>query len=322
MKANATRAECPLLHDEDRYRDEVLCGLRRTPKRLSSKFFYDARGSALFEQICEQPEYYLTRAELELLELHADQIGATLGDDVLLIEYGSGSARKTARLLGAMPRAAGYLPVEISRAALDDSVKTLARLFPALPIAPLYADFTNFNLDRPALPAHRRRVVYFPGSTLGNFETSDAIELLRQMRGQIGGQGAALIGIDLRKDEAVMEAAYNDAAGITSAFTLNMLTRFNRELDASFQLEYFRHQARYNAVLGRIETHIVSTREQRVSIAGTAVRFAADEAMLVEYSYKYSAPGFAMLAARAGLRVQGVWTDPDQRFSVQLLMPR
>ncbi|NKF23477.1 L-histidine N(alpha)-methyltransferase [Solimonas marina] len=303
-------------------RDEVLGGLRRSPKRLSPKFFYDARGSALFEQICDQPEYYLTRAELELLDAHADDIAAALGEDVLLIEYGSGSARKTARLIEAMQGEARYVPVEISATALDQSVDDLRALFPALDVAPICADFTSFQLESHDLPAHARRVVYFPGSTLGNFETADAVALLKQMRRQIGANGAALIGIDLRKDKATIESAYNDAAGVTAAFTLNMLARFNRELQADFELAHFAHRARYNVALGRIETHIVSHRQQRIRVADTFIHFDADEAMLVEYSYKYSPPGFAHLAAQAGLHVQRIWTDAQQRFSVQLLVPR
>jgi dimethylhistidine N-methyltransferase len=300
-------------------RAEVLRGLRRAPKRLPSKFFYDAEGSALFERICAQPEYYLTRAELEIVDEYADDIADALGAGVALIEYGSGSARKTARLLAALADCAAYVPVEISPAALDGCAARIAAIAPALPIAPVCADFTQFELAPEALPAHRRRVIYFPGSTLGNFDTPEALALLRQMRRQIGGDGAVVIGIDLRKDAATLEAAYNDAAGVTAAFTLNMLARFNRELQADFDLRRFRHRARWNAETSRIETHIVSTAEQSVRVAGWRIRFAADEAMLVEYSCKYSLPQFAALAARAGLRVERVWTDAQRRFSVQLL---
>jgi L-histidine N-alpha-methyltransferase len=300
---------------------EVLRGLRRTPKRLSPKFFYDAVGSSLFERICEQPEYYLTRMEIGILDRHADDMAAALGAEALLIEYGSGSARKTAQLLGALPDCAGYVPVEISASALDGCAVALAARFPTLTIAPVCGDFTNLVLGADELPAHRRRVIYFPGSTLGNFETADALALLRQMRRQMGADGAALIGIDLRKNAADIEAAYNDVAGVTADFTLNMLARFNRELRADFNLRRFRHQARYNAEAGRIETHIVSLADQDVRVAGWRIRFAAGEAMHVEYSYKYSVPQFAALAARAGLSVQRLWTDPAQRFSVQLLVP-
>lgn len=300
---------------------EVLRGLRRTPKRLSPKFFYDAAGSALFEEICAQPEYYLTRAEHEILDAHAPEMAALLGLGTLLIEYGSGSARKTAKLLRAMPDCAAYVPVDISEAALEGSVAALRAELPALPIAPLRADFCAGALEPADLPPHARRTLYFPGSTLGNFDTPEALALLRQMRRRAGEDGHVLIGIDLRKDAATIEAAYNDAAGVTAAFTLNMLRRFNRELCADFDLAGFRHQARYNAAAGRIETHILSLRRQDVRVAGWRIRFEAGEAMLVEYSYKYSMPGFAALASRAGLAVQRVWTDAARRFSVQLLAP-
>ncbi|WP_051361895.1 L-histidine N(alpha)-methyltransferase [Solimonas soli] len=303
------------------YCGEVLRGLRRTPKRLPSKFFYDARGSALFERICEQPEYYLTRAELEIVDAHAADIADALGAGVALIEYGSGSARKTARLLTALRECAAYVPVEISPSALQGCARRIAALAAGLPIAPVCADFTQFSLAPDVLPPHRRRVVYFPGSTLGNFDDAGALALLRQMRRQIGDSGAALIGIDLRKDAATLEAAYNDAAGVTADFTLNMLARFNRELRADFQLRRFAHRARWNAEASRIETHIVSLAEQDVRVAGWRFHFAAGEAMLVECSCKYSLPQFAALAARAGLRVQRMWTDARQRFSVQLLVP-
>lgn len=303
------------------YCGEVLRGLRRTPKRLSSKFFYDARGSELFERICEQPEYYLTRAELDILDTHAGDIAAALGPDVALIEYGSGSACKTTRLIAALDACAAYVPVEISESALHGCPRRIAAVAPQLPVAPVCADFTRFVLDPAALPAHRRRVIYFPGSTLGNFDDGEALALLRQMRQQMGPDGAAVVGIDLRKDAATLEAAYNDAAGVTAAFTLNMLARFNRELRANFDLRQFAHRARWNAQASRIETHIVSLIEQSVRVAGWRFRFGAGETMLVEYSCKYSLPQFAALAARAGLRVREVWMDAQQRFSVQLLVP-
>ena len=301
--------------------DEVSRGLHLRPKRLPSKFFYDAAGSALFEQICAQPEYYLTRAELEIMRMHAGAMAACLGPGVVLIEYGSGSGLKTRLLLRELADPTAYMPVDISRAALTASGATLMRDFPALKILPLCADFTaGVKLPTPRQPV-RRKVVYFPGSTLGNFEARDAVRLLSQMRVQIGRDGAALIGIDLKKDRNLLEAAYNDAAGVTAMFTLNMLARFNRELGADFNLARFRHRARYNDLAGRIETHIVSRVDQEVRIGVERFHFATDEMMLVEYSCKYTAEEFARLAAAAGLRVKRHWTDAAQRFSVQYLVP-
>lgn len=304
----------------DAYRFEVLDGLRRTPKKLSSKFFYDARGSALFERICEQPEYYLTRTELGILERHGDAIAAALGPDVLLMEYGCGSAIKTRRLLDHLVRPAAYVPVEVSESALSDAEASVRLAHPSLKVAPLCADFT-IGPGPAALSQlpRRRTVVFFPGSTLGNFDTPAALSLLRKMRGEMGPGGAALVGIDLKKDPATIEAAYNDAAGVTAAFTLNMLARFNRELDADFDLDAFRHRARYHPLAGRIETHIVSRRAQRVRVAGETFSYAADEAMLVEYSCKYSRDDLERLCSRAGLRVEHWWTDDGERFAVTCL---
>ena len=298
---------------------EVREGLQRTPKRLSSKYFYDAEGSALFEEICVQPEYYLTGAELSIMREHSAAIAAVLGPSVLLIEYGSGSGLKTQLLLAQLMAPAAYVPVEISQSALLESVARLGKTFPQIEMLPLCADFTQRIVPpRSAMPP-RRRVIYFPGSTLGNFEARDALALLSKMRDEMGEHGAALIGIDLKKDSAIIEAAYNDAAGVTAAFTLNMLARFNRELGADFDLAQFNHRARYNGMAGRIETHIVSRCAQTVQIADRLFKFAADEAMLVEYSCKYSLDDFARLAARAGLRVKNIWMDAQQQFSLQYL---
>jgi len=300
---------------------EVLEGLRRQPRSLPSKYFYDPAGSALFERICEQPEYYLTRTEIGIMREHAADIAAALGPRVLLMEYGSGSGLKTRLLLAALSAPVAYAPVEISRAALLESLDAIRREFPALELLPVCADFTAYVAPpRPAAGACRR-VIYFPGSTLGNFTLAEAVSLLRQMRREMGPGGAALVGIDLRKDPALLEAAYNDAAGVTAAFTLNMLARFNRELDADFDLAAFRHCARYNAMAGRIETHILSLREQAVRIDGHCIPFARGDAILVEYSYKYALEQFALLARQAGLRVAQQWSDAQRRFSLQYLVP-
>jgi len=303
---------------------DALSGLSKSPKRLSSKYFYDARGSQLFERICEQPEYYPTRTELAIMRDHVGAIAATLGPDVRLVEYGSGSGLKTRLLLRNLESPVAYVPVEISRNALAESVGQLEREFPRIEMLPVCADFTRpIKLPR-AARAPRQTIVYFPGSTLGNFAPDDALRLLRQMRneaGQGGGvlDGGVLIGIDLVKDTTTLEAAYNDAAGVTAEFTLNLLVRMNRELGADFDLGAFRHRARWHPLAERIETHIVSRREQDAHIDGRTFHFAENEAMLVEYSCKYTLEGFARFAARAGLRVAEVWTDPHRQFSVQWL---
>ncbi|MGQ0620089.1 MAG: L-histidine N(alpha)-methyltransferase [Panacagrimonas sp.] len=306
--------------DSTEFAADVRKGLSGRHKRIPSKYFYDTRGSALFEEICEQPEYYLTRTELAILRDHAGSMAKAVGPHALVVEYGSGSAIKTRLLLDALIDPVAYVPVEISHSALDDSVQRLARMFPRIEILPVSADFTT----RVSLPQPKKRrpasvLVFFPGSTLGNFETPDAVRLLEVMYEEIGPRGAALVGIDLRKDVERIEAAYNDRAGVTAAFTLNLLARLNRELDADFDLRQFRHHARYNVLAGRIETHIVSRIDQRVRVDGMAVDFAAGEPMLVEYSCKYALPEFERMAARARLQVSATWTDPEGLFAMQLL---
>ena len=295
-------------------------GLALKPKRLPSWLFYDEAGSALFERICEQPEYYLTQCEIALMAEHAASMAEVLGSDVRLVEYGSGSARKTDILLRQLASPATYVPVEISPEALRGSVARLGAAFPDLPIQPLYADFTR-PLRFPIPPrAPRRTVVYFPGSTIGNFENRDAVALLRKIRNEMGDGGGVLVGVDLKKDPAVIEAAYNDRAGVTAAFTLNMLARLNREIGSDFVLSQFDHRARYNPMAGRIETHIVSRCAQQVRVGRASVALREGEAIQVEYSCKYSLDDFAAIAARAGLEVARVWLDPQRMFSVQYLV--
>jgi dimethylhistidine N-methyltransferase len=314
------------LHDDERtppasgLLEVVRRGLRAQPKRLPSWLFYDATGSALFERICEQPEYYLTRCETALMQTHAAAIADTLGVDVRLVEYGSGSATKTRLLLEHMAAPVSYVPVEISPEPLQESVRRLGETFPALAVQPLCADFTR-ALRLPIPPrAPRRTVLYFPGSTIGNFDTRDAVALLRKMRGEMGDNGGILIGADLKKDPALIEAAYNDAAGVTAEFTLNMLARLNRELDCDFDLAGFRHHAHYNALAGRVETSLVSQRAQKVRLGRSQIAFGEDGAIRVEISCKYSVEDFAALAGKAGLEVLRVWLDPERMFSVQYLV--
>jgi dimethylhistidine N-methyltransferase len=316
--------EAYAVRDEQRPPDNALLqivqrGLRSQPKRLPSWLFYDEQGSALFEQICEQPEYYLTRAEIALLNRHAGDIADVLGPDVRLVEYGSGHAIKTRLLLEHLVTPVAWVPIELSSEPLRLGMERMAEHFPHLPIQPLAVDFTR-PLRLPVPPrAPRRTVVYFPGSTIGNFDEREAAQLLRKMRGEMGDNGGILVGVDIKKDRATIEAAYNDRAGVTAAFTLNMLTRLNRELGCNFELGAFRHRARYNAMAGRIETHIISQRDQRVRVGRLQVLFREDEATLVEYSCKYSLQDFASLAATAGLAVHHVWFDPERLFSLQYL---
>lgn len=297
---------------------DVLEGLARTPKRLPSKYLYDALGSQLFERICAQPEYYLTRAELELMHCHVAAIAAELGLGVRLLEYGSGSGIKTRLLLDHLIEPRACAPVEISSSALAASVEKLEARFPALDVLPICADFTRVV----PLPWERdgdgdgHAVVYFPGSTLGNFDADQACALLTKMHREAD---RALIGVDLVKDTAVLEAAYNDAAGVTAEFTLNLLARINRELGADFDLSGFAHRARYDARAARIETDIVSRYHQAVRLGSWRFEFAPGEAMRVEISCKYTRGSFARLARASGWAVAACWTDPGERFALFLL---
>lgn len=322
MKATAERYDLTDLHPaRDDLLDDILAGLSATPKCLPSKYFYDRRGSELFEDITRQPEYYLTRVELALLADSATGIAAAVGPRAHVVEYGSGSGRKTRLLLDALDDPVAYTPVEISRSALVGSVERLDREFGPVQMLPVLGDFTRAV----ALPGTERTagrvLVFFPGSTLGNLTDSDAVRLLKAMRDTMGPRGAALIGIDLQKSPALIDAAYNDAAGVTAAFTLNLLVRLNRELGANFDLGAFRHRAVYVPGRGRIETFIDSVRDQVVKVHDRSFAFAADEAMQVEYSHKYTDEGFAALAERAGLAVVQGWNDPKDWFGLRLLQP-
>ncbi|CAA9352321.1 MAG: FIG01210717: hypothetical protein [uncultured Lysobacter sp.] len=298
---------------------DTLAGLSMSPRRLPSKYFYDARGSKLFEQITRQPEYYPTRVELGLLEDRVADIACAVGPNVHVVEYGSGSGRKTRLLLEALNHPVAYTPIEISRSTVLESTARLAEEFPHIEMLPVCADFTRpVTLPEPLQDA-RSTLVFFPGSTLGNFVDDDAVTLLAAMRETMGPHGQALIGIDLDKDPSLLEAAYNDAAGVTAQFTLNLLTRLNREIGSDFDIDAFMHRAVYARERGRIETDLVSLQGQTVHVAGRAFEFAAGEAMRVEYSCKYTDERFAALAARAGLRVVDGWNDPRDWFGLRLL---
>ena len=302
--------------------ERVLEGLRESPKRIEPIWFYDPRGSALFERICTEPEYYLTRTELGIMRASAPQMAAALGPRVVLIEPGSGASLKTRLLLEALRAPRAYVPVDISRDQLMATTRRLRDDFPSLPVQPVCADFTEaFALPTAALHGEARRIVYFPGSTLGNFARPAAIDLLRRMRVLAGTRGAVLLGVDRVKDTAVLERAYNDAAGLTAAFNLNALHHLNRELGADFDPTAFAHRAPWVPDQSRIEMHLVANRELRFSVGGERFEMARGEHLLTEYSHKYTLADVADLARSAGLAVRRTWSDPQEWFSVLLLEP-
>ena len=308
-----------LAPSEESFRDAVLAGLRRTPKELPCKLFYDARGSELFEQICETPEYYLTRTEIAILETHAGEIARHIGPHCRLIELGSGASRKVRILLGALDPPAAYVPLDISRERLREAADGLAADFPDLKVVAVCADYTRpFAL--PPLPGPAgKRVGFFPGSTIGNFEPDAVVRFLRNYAELLGSGGEMLIGIDLKKDPAILNRAYNDAAGLNAAFNLNLLVRINRELGGDVDLDRFAHHAFYNEAAGRVELYIKSLADQIVGVAGRRFGFVEGELIHTENSYKYAIPEFRALAARAGFRAVETWTDPAQLFSVHYL---
>jgi dimethylhistidine N-methyltransferase len=303
----------------EQFRSDVLRGLRRRHKTLPCKYFYDAAGSRLFDAICGLPEYYPTRTELAILRAHADDMAQWLGPKVALIEYGSGSSVKTRLVLEALDHPAAYLPVDISGEHLHSAARQLAIDYPQLIVRPVCADFTRPIQLPDELPSGVRRIVYFPGSTIGNFSPRMAVKLLRGMARLAGLDGGVLLGADLKKSPRVLEAAYDDAAGVTAQFNLNLLARINRELGGNFDLKSFRHHALYQPRFGRIEMHLISTRQQRVRIAGELFEFAEGESIHTENSYKYTIAGLTRMAKRAGLRPRATWSDPRRWFSVLLL---
>jgi dimethylhistidine N-methyltransferase len=299
--------------------NEVLSGLRASPKRLSSTYLYDERGSQLFDEICELPEYYVTRTETRILQTHARDIAARIGEGALLVELGSGASTKTRLLLDQLPDLSAYVPVDISRSHLQAAAQRIAGSYPRLEVLPVCADFTQpFSLPKPRHAA-RRVVVFFPGSTIGNFDPAAATELLRSVRGIAGSAGGLLIGYDLVKDPAVLRAAYNDRAGVTAAFDLNVLHRLNRELGAGFEPGAFRHEAVWVPEASRIEMHLVSLRDQTVRLAGEAVTFDAAERLVTEHCHKYTPQSFATLADDGGWKGEQTWTDEQSYFNVQYL---
>ncbi|MEM9172588.1 MAG: L-histidine N(alpha)-methyltransferase [Pseudomonadota bacterium] len=294
----------------------LIDGLSLPQKTISPKYFYDEYGSELFERITELPEYYPTRTELGILTEHVEEMGASFGDDASLIEFGAGASAKVRILLDALQNIIVFVPVDISGDHLKAAADELAADYPNVQILPVAADFTRpFELPTPKrMPA--RNVVFFPGSTIGNFAPDAALDLLRTMRTVAKDSGGLLIGVDLQKDPAILERAYDDAEGVTATFNRNMLTHLNREFGSDFDANAFRHVSRYNTELNRIEMHLVSERDQTFTLGDTTFSIAKDETILTECSYKYTVDGFVALAAKAGFLVHKTWLDDNELFSV------
>ena len=302
----------------DSLRDEVLRGLRSSPKTLPPKLFYDTTGAALFERITTLPEYYLTRAELEILNTRVHEIASLAGPACALVEYGSGAGVKIRLLLDALDRPAAYVPIDISAEQLTRVAGEIAAEYPGLIVQPVWADYTA-PLSLPDLPQRARRIAFFPGSTIGNFHPTEAAAFLHRVRRTVANDGALVLGVDCRKDASVLHAAYNDAAGVTAAFNLNMLRHINRELGADFDLECFQHRAVFNAAENRVEMHLVSLARQVVTVAGARVPFERGETIWTESSYKYDRPRLEQLVASAGFALTRLWSDGGDRFWVAFL---
>jgi dimethylhistidine N-methyltransferase len=296
---------------------EVLAGLSGRPRSLPCKFFYDERGADLFLKICELPEYYITRTETELLRRYGGEMAESIGANAELIGFGTGAGIKTRMLLENLENPIAYVPVDISKQRLTDSAVALSRAMPGLEILPVCGDY----LQELELPIPLRKpdhvAVVFPGSTIGNLEPEVAADFLRRVCRLCGKSGGLIIGVDLQKTREVLEAAYNDSAGVTAEFNLNLLVRANRELGADFDLPLWRHQAIYNENEARIEMHLVSEAAQTVHLGGREFRFERGETIVTEYSYKHTLEGFTRLAVSAGFReAPRVWTDPERLFAI------
>ena len=299
-------------------RGEVLRGLRATPKTLPPKLFYDTAGAELFERITTLPEYYLTSAELEILQQRAGEIAELTGPGAVLVEYGSGAGVKVRLLLDALVEPAAYVPVDISAAQLARVAEEIRVEYPHVPVHPVCADYTQ-PLDIPPLHPRRRRLAFFPGSTIGNFHPTEAAAFLRRIRNTLGHDGALVLGVDRVKDAATLNAAYNDAQGVTEAFNLNVLRRLNRELGADFDLTRFAHRALIDERAARVEMHLESLTRQRVTVAGETFTFEQGETIWTESSYKYSESALETLVTSAAFTTTRLWTDSADRFWVGYL---
>jgi dimethylhistidine N-methyltransferase len=310
-----TRGDVRPRSKDDGFRSCLIEGLSQSPKVLACKYFYDAQGSALFDRICELPEYYQTRTELKILQDHAYEIATLIGDDAELIEFGAGALKKVRIILDAARRMPAYVPVDISGDYLRAVTCALELDYPDLMIDPVVGDFTQ-ALALPSIGA--RRVGFFPGSTIGNFRREDAVKLLSGWAEMLRG-GGLLIGVDLVKDPALLHAAYNDAAGVTAQFNKNLLARANRELGANFDLDAFAHYACYNPMAQRIEMYLMSLERQRVRLDGRTFAFEEGESVHTEDSHKYTVRQFRQLAIEAGFTPKSVWVDDNALFSVHWL---
>lgn len=305
-------------HTDEDFLADIVEGLSQPQKRILSKYFYDQRGSQLFEQITRLPEYYLTRTEVALLHSHAAEFAELIGPHASLVEFGSGSSTKVRVLLDALEAPSAYIPIDISRDHLIDSAKGLAEAYPELLVVPVAADYTQ-PLELPDTPNQVVRIGFFPGSTIGNFSHAEAVDFLHTVATELGTDNGLLIGVDLKKEPAILHAAYNDAAGITAKFNLNILHHINRELGADFNLDGFTHDARWQPEKGSIEMHLVSTHKQTVRIDGHVFEFAQGESIHSEDSHKYTIEEFHALAAEAGWHANRHWTDADNLFSIHYL---
>lgn len=300
---------------------EVLRGLRYIPRQLSHVWLYDERGSRLFEKICQLPEYYLTRVETAILRAHAPAMAAAIGPAVSMVEFGSGDGAKTRLLLDALAQPRHYLPVDIAASSLARTARALQRDYPQTKVLPVGADFTR-RIELPALGAGARRLIYFPGSTIGNYSSADAVRLLGLMRELAGADGLALVGFDLLKERTLIERAYNDEAGVTAEFNLNALRHVNRKLGVGFDVGHFRHRAPWVEAEQRIEMQLISTVPQTVRIGSAAIRMLRGDFIRTEYCHKYTIEGFERLAVQAGWTLREGWSDENQWFRVQLLALR
>lgn len=295
---------------------DVLKGLWQTPKVLPCKYFYNKSGSELFDEICNLDEYYLTRTELAIMENYVAEMADQIGQGVMLVEYGSGSSAKTRILLDHLEDPVAYVPVDISRIHLQSTANQLSAAYRSIEVLPVCVDFTTeFVLPKPKRePTHS--AVYFPGSTIGNFRPLEARQLLERITPLCGMGGGLLIGIDLKKDVGMLEAAYNDREGVTAAFNLNLLHRINRELEADFQIETFEHRAIYNEHLGRVEMYVESQTDQMVTVAGESFLLVEGERICTEHSHKYTIEQFSTMASGVGLTLRKAWTDDRNLFGI------
>lgn len=296
---------------------EILNGLSQLQKMIPPKYLYDKRGSEIFEQICDLPEYYPTRSEMEILLVNATKIATVIGSEALIIEPGSGSGLKVRNLLRSLETPKGYIPLEISTEILERMSKEIGEEFPDLEVIPVNEDFTqDLELDMLRKFDQNKRIIFFPGSTIGNFVLTDAIKLLKKFSSWIGVGGGLLIGVDLKKDQRTLELAYDDPQGVTAAFNLNLLSRLNKEMGASFNIQNFHHEAFYNKNLGRVEMHLKSKVSQVVPVGDSIFYFRRGETIHTENSYKYTVDEFCELACQVGLNLKSYWKDCRNLFCV------